>query len=139
MKLLNTPHMSNSTASLTTSDIAQGKGLGFLPSAADDASCHTGKISQEARRAKSLNGYSEKDWSPFYFEKVADATDLSDNKISGDSQDKLIKYNNIGRPYLATVSGRIEEGIKNVFTMSSLMAKIGSEVELYSAILLTTI
>ena len=113
--------------SLTTSDIAQGKGLGFLPSAADDASCHTGKISQEVRRAKSLNGYSEKDWSQFEFEKVADATDLSDNKISGDSQDKLVKYNNIGRPYL--VSAGIEERIKYVFTMSPLMAKIGSEAE----------
>ena len=61
-----------------------------------------------------MNGYSEKDWSPFEFEKVADATDLSDNKISGDSQDKLIKYNYIGRPYL--VSAGIEEGIKYVFT-----------------------
>ena len=60
-------------------------------------------------------------------EKVADATDLSDNKISGDSQDKLIKYNNIGQPYL--VSAGIEEGIKYVFAMSPLMAKIGSEAE----------
>ena len=32
----------STSPSLTTSDIAWGKGLGFLPSAADDASCHTG-------------------------------------------------------------------------------------------------
>ena len=37
----------SSNPALTPSDIACGKGLGFIPSAVDGASSHTGKVSQE--------------------------------------------------------------------------------------------
>ena len=113
--------------SLTTSDIVRGQGIGFLPSAADDASSHVGKVSQEVRRTKIKKGLIDKGWSPFDFERVADAIDSDDDKISGDDQDKLKKYQKQGRPYL--VSAGIEEGIRYIFTMSPLMAKIASEAE----------
>ena len=37
---------------LTPFDIACGKGLGFIPSAVDSASSHTGKVFQEIKRTK---------------------------------------------------------------------------------------
>ena len=85
---------------LTTSDITRGQGLGFVPSAADDASCHSGKVSQEIRKTKTKKGLNEKGWSPFDFEAVADTTDEEDDKLSGDAHDKLIKYKKHGWPYL---------------------------------------
>ena len=46
--------------SLTTSDIVRGQGIGFVPSAADDASSHVGKVSQEIGKIKVKNGLSDK-------------------------------------------------------------------------------
>ena len=40
--------------SLTPSDIACGKGLGFLPAAVDGASCHSGKMSLVVKKAKEI-------------------------------------------------------------------------------------
>ena len=54
----------SANTTLTTSDIVQGKGIGFLPSAADDASCHTGKVSQQVRKTKIKTGLNERNWSP---------------------------------------------------------------------------
>lgn len=42
--------------SLTPSDIACGKGLGFLPAAVDGASCHSGKSSLVVKKAKEKKG-----------------------------------------------------------------------------------
>ena len=53
---------------LTPSDIAHGQGMGFVPSATDDASCHLGKGRHKQRKV-SIN---DKSWSPFDFEGVAD-------------------------------------------------------------------
>ncbi len=41
---------------LKPSEIACGKGLGFIPSAMDDASIHSGKVTQEVRKALSKRG-----------------------------------------------------------------------------------
>ena len=116
----------SSNPTLTTFDIVQGKGIGFLPSAADDASCHTGKVAQEVRKTKTKKGIHEKNWLPYDFEKVADNVDEEDDKLSGDA-DKMTTFKKNGRPYL--LSAGIENGIKYVFTMSPLMVKIASEAE----------
>ena len=42
------------------SDIASGKGLGFLPAAVDGASCHSGKVSLIIKKAKERKGLTKK-------------------------------------------------------------------------------
>ena len=111
---------------LTPSEIACGKGIGFIPSAVDQASSHTGKVSQEIRRTKVSKGLNDKNWSPMSFEKTADEIDDEDDQISG-SQANKYKYTNYGRPYL--VASGFEEGIKYIFTMSPIMAKVASEAD----------
>jgi len=111
--------------SLTASDIGQGKGLSFIPSAVDGASSHIGKIAQIVKHAKESSGLVEKHWSPIEFEETADSIDRHDNAISGDNDDKLRKYRKIGRPYM--LSAGIEENVKFVFTMSPLMTNVAVE------------
>ena len=117
----------SANSALTPSEIACGKGLGFIPSAVDGASSHTGKVSQEIRKTKQRNGLMDKGWSPINFEEVADVIDEADNRISGDEQDKLKRYKHHGRPYL--VASGFEDGIKYIFTMSPVMAKVASEAD----------
>ena len=112
---------------LTPSEIACGKGLGFIPSAVDGASSHTGKVSQEIRKTKQRKGLMDKDWSPMNFEEVADTIDEEDNEISGDGSEKLKKYKRHGRPYLGAFG--LEDGIKFIFTMSPIMTKVASEAD----------
>ena len=57
---------------LTPSEVACGKGLGFIPAAVDGASSHTGKVSHEIRKTKQMKGLIDKAWSPMNFEQVAD-------------------------------------------------------------------
>ena len=85
---------------LTPSEISCGKGLGFLPSAVDGASSHTGKVSHEIKKTKQKKGLIDKAWSPMNFEDVADAIDEEDNQLSGDAQERITKYRQYGRPYL---------------------------------------
>ena len=112
---------------LTPSEISCGKGLGFIPSAVDGASSHKGKVSQEIRKTKQRKGLMEKDWSPMNFEEVADTIDEEDNQMSGDGKERLVKYKRTGRPYL--VASGLENGIKFIFTMSPIMAKVASEAD----------
>ena len=56
-------------------DISCGNGLGFIPSAVDGASSHSGKLSLEVRKTKHLL---ENNWSPMKFEEVADEIDKKD-------------------------------------------------------------
>ena len=112
---------------LTPSEVASGKGIGFLPSAVDDASCHMGKISQQIQKRKSKIGLTNKCWSPLDFEEVADAIDREDNELSGDAKEKLALYIKHGRPYL--IAGGIENGVRFLFTMSPLMSKIAASSE----------
>ena len=41
-----------SNPTLTPTDLASGKGIGFIPSAIDAASCHLGKIARQVKKAK---------------------------------------------------------------------------------------
>ena len=109
---------------LTPSEIACGKGIGFIPSAVDQASSHTGKVSQEIKRTKRVKGMSDKSWSPMSFEETANEIDEEDNQRSGSQIDKYKQY---GRPYL--VASGFEEGVKYIFTMSPIMAKVASEAD----------
>lgn len=111
---------------LTPTEIACGKGIGFIPSAIDDASCHTGKVSEEIRKTKKKQGLLDKFWSPTDFENVAESIDQEDYE-AGTTKHELDKYKRHGRPYL--VSAGIENGIKFVFTMSPLMADVASRAD----------
>ena len=117
----------SSNPALTPSDIACGKGLGFIPSAVDGASSHTGKVSQEIRKTKQKRGLLDHTWSPMTFEEVADTVDEEDSEIGGSETEELNEYKRNGRPYL--VACGIEDGIKFIFTMSPVMAKIASEAD----------
>ena len=110
--------------SLTQSDIACGNGLGFIPSAVDGASSHSGKVSQEIKKTKQKRGLLDRNWSPMNFEEVADSVDTEDNELGeGDNEE----YRKHGRPYL--IASGMEEGIKYIFTMSPMMAKVASEAD----------
>ena len=91
---------------LTPSDISCGKGLGFIPSAVDGASSHSGKVSQEVRKTKQKSGLLDRKWEPMNFEEVADEIDKEDSNLGGDESNKFRKS---GRPYL--VSSGIEDGL----------------------------
>ena len=69
---------------LTPSDIAHGKGVGFIPSAVDKTSTHTGKISEQIRKTKQQKGLSDKDWSPMDFEQTADFVDKEDTVLQSE-------------------------------------------------------
>ena len=75
---------------MIASDIAQGKGLPFIPSAVDRASSHIGKLAQIVKCGKEGSGLIQKHWSPTEFEELADSVDKDDN-------DKLPKYRKLGR------------------------------------------
>ena len=109
---------------LTPSDVCCGKGLGFIPSAVDCASCHIGKVSQEVRKTKQKNGLLDYNWSPMEFERVADEMDKEDSELGGNESTLFKKC---GRPYL--ISSGIEYGIKFIFTMSPYMSKIAIEAD----------
>ena len=74
---------------MTTSDIAQGKGLSFISSAVDRASSHIGKLTQIVKHDKETSGLIQKHWSPTEFKELADLIDKNYNAISGDNNDKL--------------------------------------------------
>ena len=61
------------------------------------------------------------------FEEVADAVDKEDSEVGGSETGELNEYKRYGRPYL--VASGIEDGIKFIFTMSPVMAKIASEAD----------
>ena len=110
---------------LTPTDISCGKVLGFIPSAVDGASSHSGKLSLEVRKTKQKIGLLENNWSPMKFEEVADEIDRKDSELGGDEGKRFRKY---GRPYL--VASGIENGIKFIFTMSPYTSKVASEADL---------
>lgn len=58
------------------------------------------------------------------FEETANEIDEEDNQRSGSQIDKYKQY---GRPYL--VASGFEEGVKYIFTMSPIMAKVASEAD----------
>lgn len=112
---------------LTPTDIAPGKGLGFIPSAVDSASSHTGKVSQEIKKTKLKKGLLDQSWSQMNFEEVCDSLDREDNELGDTNCEDFKKYKEHGRPYL--VASGIEEGIKYIFTMSPTMVKVATEAD----------
>ena len=81
----------------------EGKGLPFIPSAVDGTSSHIGKLAQIVK-GKEGSGLIQKHWSPTEFEGLADSIDKDDNAVSGDNNDKLQKYRNLGRPCIYVVN-----------------------------------
>ena len=65
--------------------------------------------------------WTDMDWSPTEFEELADSIDKDDNAVNGDSNDKLQKYRELGRPYM--LSAGIDGKIRFVFTMSPLITE----------------
>ena len=98
----------------------------FIPSAADSACSHLGKVRYEVNRTKVKEGIKEKDWSPMTFENEADLIDETDRAHSDDKElnDRYTKY---GRPYL--VSCGYSDGIKYIFTMSPIMVNVLGEAD----------
>lgn len=66
---------------LTPTDVTCGKGLGFILSAVDGASSHSGKLPLEIRKSKKKIGHLDKNWSPMDFEEVADEVDKKDSEL----------------------------------------------------------
>ena len=112
---------------LTPTEIAIGKGIGFIPSAMDEASSHSGKIAHEVARTKLKQGLKDRNWLPMNFEEVADKIDDEDNQFCDDGQASLAEYKKHGRPYL--VASGYEDEIKFVFTMSPVMIDVIAEAE----------
>ena len=63
---------------LTPSEIAYGKGIGFIPSAVDQASSYTRKVSQEIKKTER----NDKNWSPMNFEETVSEFDEEDDQIA---------------------------------------------------------
>ena len=120
-------HAAITNPSLKPSEVARGIGLPVIPSAVDSASAHLGKISREMKKARECSGLTSKQWSPTDFEEVANEIDEADISKSADSQERIQIYKRYGRPYL--VAAGIEDGIKFIFTMTPLMAKIAAVSE----------
>ena len=112
---------------LKPSDIACGRGVGFVPSAVDSACSHLGKVSREVQKAKEAAGMTNAKWTPSEFEVLADKIDVDDDSLSGASEESRKCYKTYGRPYL--VSAGIEDGINYIFTMTPLMIKVANSAE----------
>ena len=72
--------------SLTPTDISQGSGIGFIPSAVDTASSHLGRIAREVAKTKRALGTNARDWSPCSLEAAVDDIDKDDLQNSDDSR-----------------------------------------------------
>ena len=94
--------------SLTPTDISQGSGIGFIPSAVDTASSHLGRVAREVAKTKRALGANAKDRSQCSLETAVDDIDKDDLQKSDDSQLEA-QYKKYGRPYL--VSAGVENGI----------------------------
>ena len=81
---------------LSPSDIVCGKGISFIPSAVDSASCYTGKVSQEIMKTKQLKGLSDKNWSPMDFVETANVIDEDGQICESDKDQKLYLCTRVG-------------------------------------------
>ena len=97
-----------SNLSLTPTDISQGSGIGFIPSAVDTASSHLGRVAREIAKTKRALGVNTRDWSPCSLEAAVDDIDREDLQKSDDSMLEA-QYKEHGRPYL--VSAGVENGM----------------------------
>ena len=106
---------------LTPLEVAQGKGIGYIPGTVDQAGAHLGRISSAMK-----NGRNTTQWDVQNFESIADEIDAAEEDISGIS-DNVEKVKELCRPYL--VSAGIEGGIKYIFIMNSFQCKVLSTEE----------
>ena len=91
----------NSTAvqlnpTLKSSDIACGKGVGFVPTAVDSASSHLGRVSREVMKAKQALSITDRKWNPSEFESVANKIDANDKALSATSDKSMQCYEKYG-------------------------------------------
>ena len=94
--------------SLTPTEISQGSGIGFIPSAVDTASSHLGRVAREVAKTKRALGTNAKDWSPCSLEAAVDDIDKDDLQKSDDSQLEA-QYKEYGQPYL------VSAGVENAW------------------------
>lgn len=69
---------------LKPSQIAQGKGVPFIPGVVDEASTHIGRISREVKKGRQ-QGTGGTSWEISRFESVADEIDSKDNVLASQS------------------------------------------------------
>ena len=115
---------------LKPSQIAQGKGVPFIPGVVDEASTHIGRISREVKkgRQQETGGTS---WEISRFESVADEIDSKDNVLASHSAAERAKVQKNCRPYLTSMG--FESGIHFIHTMSPLMSRLLSKAEFAEA------
>jgi len=65
--------------SITPTNVSQGKGIGFIPSAVDTASAHLGRVARQVAKTRDALCTNAKDWSPCYLEGAADEIDKEES------------------------------------------------------------
>ena len=111
-------------SALKPTEIAQGKGVGYVPGVVDQACTNLERVSHIVKKAREPS----MDFDVLKFESVADQADECDIKESCTlSQAQVKSLKNISRPYLA--SAGIEDGIQYIHTMNPLMSKILARAE----------
>lgn len=115
---------------LKPSQIAQGKGVPFIPGVVDEASTHIGKISREVKKCRQ-QGTGGTSWEISRFESVADEIDSKDNVLASQSAAERAKIQKNCRPYLTSMG--FESGIHFIHTMSPLMSRLLSKAEFAEA------
>ena len=106
---------------LTPMEVAQGKGIGYIPGTVDHAGAHLGRISNALKKGKNPS-----QWNVQNFETIADDIDASEENIGG-STGNVRRVKELCRPYL--VSAGIEGGIQYIFTMNPFQCKVLSTAE----------
>ena len=120
----------SSNSSLKPSQVAQGKGVPFVPGVVDEASSHIGRVAQVVKRARQKSVYGQS-WDIANFETIADQIDTADERYASRSSDEMKKIRNLTRPYL--VSAGIENGIRYILTMNPLMSSLLARAEFVEA------
>ena len=115
---------------LKPSQIAQGKGVPFIPGVVDEASTHIGRISREVKKGRQ-QGTGGTSWEISRFESVADEIDSKDNVLASQSAAERAKIQKNCRPYLTSMG--FESGIHFIHTMSPLMSRLLSKAEFAEA------
>ena len=122
-----TQQSASSNSSLKPSQVAQGKGVPFVPRVVDEASIHIGRVAQVVKRARQKSVYGQS-WDIANFETIADQIDTADERYASRSSDEKKKIRNLTSPYL--VSAGIENGIRYILTMNPLMSCLLARAEL---------
>ncbi len=113
---------------LKPTEIAQGKGVGYVPGVVDKSCANLERVSRIVRQARETS----KEFDVLSFESVADHIDSCEVQQSCVlSQSEVQRLRKISRPYLA--SAGIEDGIQYIHTMNPLMSKVLSHADFVEA------